>query len=334
MPTWKPQLGPQTEFVESQVFEVIYGGARGGGKTDAALGEFATHAAKYGESARGLLVRRTRGALEPTIARARQIFVDAQWAEQKSRCTWPNGVRLSFRHLDNDHHADAYQGHDYTRLYIEEFTQFTRPRLVDKLALIPALIVGAAGVAGAAISSNAASRVSDNATATANRDNALQQQTYDSNRALIQPEVDRGNAAADELQGFLGLGGDPAKIQAALQTYLGSTGYQFDKQQGLDAVEQSKAAEGLYNSGAAEKALATYGTGLAQSFGQQYATNLARAGRNPRACRHRLRSNRRSVGVFCRPSTDSRRFSESLGRYVRRRLRNANRGYAGCDHER
>lgn len=206
MPTWKPQLGPQTEFVESQVFEVIYGGARGGGKTDAALGEFATHAAKYGESARGLLVRRTRGALEPTIARARQIFVDAQWAEQKSRCTWPNGVRLSFRHLDNDRHADAYQGHDYARLYIEELTQFASPRLVDKLALIPALIVGAAGVAGAAISSNAASRVSDNATATANRDNALQQQTYDSNKALIQPEVDRGNAAADELQGFLGLG--------------------------------------------------------------------------------------------------------------------------------
>ena len=142
-------------------------------------------------------------------------------------------------------------------------------------ALIPALIVGAAGVAGAAISSSAAERASAGAVTTAQRDDALQQQAYDSNKALIQPEIDRGSAAADELQGFLGLGGDPVKIQAALQTYLGSTGYQFDKQQGLDAVEQNKSAEGLYNSGAAAKALDAYGAGIAQSFGQQYASDLA-----------------------------------------------------------
>ena len=133
LPAWTPQAGPQTTFVESDVFEVVYGGARGGGKTDAALGEFAIHAAKYGAGARGLLVRRTRVALEPTIARARQIFAGAQWSEQKSRFTWPSGARLSFRHLDNDSHADAYQGHDYSRVYIEELTQFGSPRLVDKL---------------------------------------------------------------------------------------------------------------------------------------------------------------------------------------------------------
>ncbi len=132
-PGWTPQPGPQTAFVESDVFEVVYGGARGGGKTDAALGEFALHAATHAAGARGLLVRRTRVALEPTIARARQIFAGAQWAEQKSRFTWPNGAQLSFRHLDHDNDADAYQGHDYSRVYIEELTQFGSPRLVDKL---------------------------------------------------------------------------------------------------------------------------------------------------------------------------------------------------------
>ena len=142
-------------------------------------------------------------------------------------------------------------------------------------ALIPALIVGATGLAGAAISSSAARHASETAAAVAARDDALQQRTYESNKALIQPEVDRGAAAADELQGFLGLGGDPAKIHEALRTYLGSTGYQFDRQQGLDAVAQSKSAEGLYNSGAAAKALDAYGTGLAQSYGRQYASDLA-----------------------------------------------------------
>ena len=117
---WAPQTGPQSAFVESDVFEVVYGGARGGGKTDAALGDFAIHAARYGAGARGLLVRRTRVALEPTIARARQIYSGAHWAEQKSRFTWPNGAKLSFRNLDQDSHADAYQGHDYSRVYIEE----------------------------------------------------------------------------------------------------------------------------------------------------------------------------------------------------------------------
>ena len=132
---WRPQPGPQHAFVESEVFEVVYGGARGGGKTDAALGDFALHAQDFGAAAKGLLVRRTRTALEPTIERARRIFgpFGAAWGEQKSRFTWPSGAVLYFRHLDRDADADLYQGHDYTRVYIEELTQFVDERPVAKL---------------------------------------------------------------------------------------------------------------------------------------------------------------------------------------------------------
>jgi hypothetical protein len=132
---WEAQPGPQTAFVQSGVFEVIYGGARGGGKTDAALGDFAIHATKYGGAARGLLVRRTRTALEPTIERARQIYhpEDAVWVESRSCFTWPSGAVLYFRFLDRDADADLYQGHSYTRVYVEELTQFPDPRAVDKL---------------------------------------------------------------------------------------------------------------------------------------------------------------------------------------------------------
>jgi hypothetical protein len=133
--TWEPQPGPQTAFVKSDVFEVVYGGARGGGKTDAALGDFLWHAEDYGPAARGLLVRRQRVALEPTIARARKIYrpAGAKWAEAKSRFEWPNGAVLYFRYLDNDADADLYQGHDYSRVYVEELTQFPSPAPVDKL---------------------------------------------------------------------------------------------------------------------------------------------------------------------------------------------------------
>ena len=66
--SWEPQPGPQNAFVTSEVFEVVYGGARGGGKTDASLGDFALHARACNAAAKGLLVRRTRTALEPTRA--------------------------------------------------------------------------------------------------------------------------------------------------------------------------------------------------------------------------------------------------------------------------
>ena len=128
------------------MFEVVYGGARGGGKTDAALGDFAYHARDWGAAARGLLVRRTRVALEPTIARAQAIFAPegAAWAASKSAFLWPSGAVLYFRYLDRDSDADGYQGHDYSRVYVEELTQFPFPGPVDKLK---ATLRSAAGVA-------------------------------------------------------------------------------------------------------------------------------------------------------------------------------------------
>jgi hypothetical protein len=132
---WTPQAGPQAAFVDSPVFEVVYGGARGGGKTDAALGDFARHASLYRTAARGLLVRRTRVALEPTIARARVIFAPdgAVWNEARSCFSWPGGAILYVRYLSNDADADSYQGHAYSRVYVEELTQFPSPLVVDKL---------------------------------------------------------------------------------------------------------------------------------------------------------------------------------------------------------
>ena len=142
------------------------------------------------------------------------------------------------------------------------------------MPFIPAIIGVAGAIGGSLISSHASNNASRAAADAAAQNNALQQRTYDSNKALLQPTVDRGNTAADALQGFLGLGGDPAKAHSAFQNYLNSTGYQFERQQGLDAVGQSAASQGLYNSGAALKALDTYGTGEAQKFGQQYIDNL------------------------------------------------------------
>lgn len=131
---WAPQPGPQAAFVNCPLNDVVYGGARGGGKTDAALGDWAIHAERYGAEAKGLMIRRTRKALESTIARAKRIFRGmAQWKESKSGFVWRNGAVLVMNYLERDDDADQYQGHDYTRVYVEELTQFASPAPIDKL---------------------------------------------------------------------------------------------------------------------------------------------------------------------------------------------------------
>lgn len=131
---WRPQ--PRQEaFIECPVFEVLYGGARGGGKTDAVLGEFAIHASIYGENAIGLMVRKERTQLIETIERSRTMYgpIGCTYHEQDKMWRFPNGARLRFAYLERDQDADAYQGHSYTRIYVEEITTFPDPKPIMKL---------------------------------------------------------------------------------------------------------------------------------------------------------------------------------------------------------
>ena len=132
---WSPQPGPQTALLTCPVFEVFYGGARGGGKTDGVLGEFVVHASEYGEHAIGLMVRRTRTELIETIERSKAIYLPlgATYHTQESMWRFPDGARLRFAYLERDADADAYQGHSYTRVYIEEIGNFPSSTPILKL---------------------------------------------------------------------------------------------------------------------------------------------------------------------------------------------------------
>ncbi len=131
---WSPQK-LQAALIACPVFEVFYGGARGGGKTDGALGEWASHADLYGENAIGLMVRRTLVQLTETIERSKQIYrpLGAKYHEQDKLWRFPNGARLRFAYLERDADADGYQGHSYTRVYIEEIGNFPSPVPIMKL---------------------------------------------------------------------------------------------------------------------------------------------------------------------------------------------------------
>lgn len=132
---WQPQPGPQTALLECPVFEVFYGGARGGGKTDGSLGDWIQHEKLYGEHAAGKFFRRTLKQLSQVIKRSRTLFrpLGAKYNENKAEWTFPSGATLGFAYLERDEDAENYQGHSYTRVYIEEATNFPNASPINKL---------------------------------------------------------------------------------------------------------------------------------------------------------------------------------------------------------
>lgn len=133
--SWEAQPGPQSALISCPVFEVFFGGARGGGKTDGVLGDFLEHADAYGENAIGLMIRKERTQLIETIERSKQIFGPLGWKYHEQDKMWraPDGARLRFAYLETDADAEAYQGHSYTRVYIEEIGNFPSDKPILKL---------------------------------------------------------------------------------------------------------------------------------------------------------------------------------------------------------
>jgi hypothetical protein len=99
------------------------------------LGDFLEHADTYGEHAIGLMIRRQRTELIETIERSRAIYRPLGWTYHEQEKMWraPNGARLRFAYLERDSDAEGYQGHSYTRLYVEEIGNFPSDRPILKL---------------------------------------------------------------------------------------------------------------------------------------------------------------------------------------------------------
>lgn len=120
---WSPQDGTQADAISATwCRELLFGGARGGGKSDFLLGDYLQDVTKYGEHWQGAIFRKTYPQLEELISRAKAIFAPTggYYLEGKSRYEWPNGAKLRFRHLEKESDADNYQGHQYPFLAFDE----------------------------------------------------------------------------------------------------------------------------------------------------------------------------------------------------------------------
>lgn len=126
----------QQSFIDSPCKFTLFGGSRGGGKTFAIIIDWLIHSEAYGRHARGIVFRRELTELDDFIEEAKDILESAGhiWMEQKKQFRSPKGAILRCRYLDNDKDAGKYQGHQYTRVYIEEIGGFPNEAPIKKLA--------------------------------------------------------------------------------------------------------------------------------------------------------------------------------------------------------
>lgn len=91
---------------------------------------------------------------------------------------------------------------------------------------------------------------------------------------LLSPYASSGQNALNSLVGALGIGPNGEFQGFNPDTFQGSPGYQFQLNQGIDAIQNSAAARGGVVSGNTLKALQSYGQGLANQDWYNYLSQL------------------------------------------------------------
>ena len=132
---FKPNEGPQTDFLASSEREVLYGGAAGGGKSFALIVDPLRYCNNQNFNA--LILRRTNDELRELIHKSQEMYPKAypgaKWMEKKSQWTFPSGARIWMTYLEQDKDVLRYQGQAFTYIGIDELTQYSTPYAWDYL---------------------------------------------------------------------------------------------------------------------------------------------------------------------------------------------------------
>lgn len=133
---WRPQVGPQLDAILASWCPLLfYGGARGGGKSDYLLGDYAQDVVTYGRHWQGIVFRKTYKQLEELVRRAKELYLPsgATYRKGEALFEWPNGARLKLRHLSCLADTDEYQGHQYPWIGYDEVTNLDDIEIVTRL---------------------------------------------------------------------------------------------------------------------------------------------------------------------------------------------------------
>lgn len=139
-PAWLPLPGSQWLFLECPIFEALYEGSRGGGKTLVLLMDFAREVGKgFGANWRGILFRKEYKDLDDVVKKLEEwmprLFPGWNFLHSKSeyKAIWPTGEALLIRHLEKEEDYANYHGHEYPWLGFEELTQWEDDKPYKKM---------------------------------------------------------------------------------------------------------------------------------------------------------------------------------------------------------
>lgn len=126
---WCAQEGSQALFLSSPIFETLYEGTRGPGKTDALLADFCQHVGQgYGNAWRGILFRETYPQLSDVVAKSKAWFKlwfpGATFNESTYTWKFPTGEELLLRHMKKPDDYWNYHGHAYPWIAFEELVSW------------------------------------------------------------------------------------------------------------------------------------------------------------------------------------------------------------------
>ena len=128
---WKP-FKRQSEFlaIPDTIKEAMYGGAAGGGKSEALLNlplvrEFIAH-----PRFKGIIFRRTYPELESeliTRSESQGLYsaCGGRYNKEKRRWVFPSGSIIQFGHLEYDSDVRKYDSAEYNYIAFDELTSFT-----------------------------------------------------------------------------------------------------------------------------------------------------------------------------------------------------------------
>jgi len=137
--TWAPQEGSQRAVLECPVYELLYEGTRGPGKTDTLLMDFAQEIGKgWKEDWRGIIFRRTFPELEDIINKSKKWFPRiwperCKYNESAHVWRWESGEVLYFGHAIRGSDYDSYHGHAYTFIGWEELCTWASDELYRRM---------------------------------------------------------------------------------------------------------------------------------------------------------------------------------------------------------